>query len=210
MRAFGYKQSNSDHTLFLKHKGNKITALIIYVDDMIVTGNDSEEQKALQKYLAHEFEMKDLGPLKYFLGIEVLRSTKGMVLTQRKYTLDLLKETGMLACSPVSTPMIENVKLGIFPDQVPTDKGRYQRLVGRLMYLAHTRPDLAYALSIVSQFLHSPSQEHMDAVVRILRYLKSSPGKGIVFKKGETLNVEGYTDADWAGSIKINISIKNM
>ena len=108
----------------------------------------------------------------------------------------------MAACSPVSTPMEENLMLGIYPDQVPTNKERYQRLVGRLMYLAHTRPDLAYALGVVSQFMHSPSEEQINAVTCILRYLKSSPRKGIMFKKGNNLDVKGYTDADWAGSIK--------
>ncbi|CAL8132821.1 unnamed protein product [Prunus armeniaca] len=82
MRAFGYKQSNFDHTLFLKHKENKITALIVYVDDMIVTGDDPDERKALQEYLSKEFEMKDLGTLKYFLGIEVSRSQQGIFLSQ--------------------------------------------------------------------------------------------------------------------------------
>ena len=89
MRAFSYRQSNSDHTLFLKKQHDKITTLIVYVDDMVVTGNDSEERKALQNYLSREFEMKDLGHLKYFLGIEVSRSSEG-ILSQRKYVLDLL------------------------------------------------------------------------------------------------------------------------
>ncbi|KAL6350099.1 hypothetical protein AAG906_004037 [Vitis piasezkii] len=90
--------------------------------------------------------MKDLGPLKYFLGIEVSRSSEGIFLSQRKYALDLLQETGMSGCQPVNTPIEEGLKLCVEPNQVSTDKGRYQRLVGRLMYLAHTRPDLAYAL----------------------------------------------------------------
>ena len=202
MRAFGYNQSNSDHTLFLKKQHGMITALIVYVDDMVVTGNDTEERKSLQNYLSNEFEMKDLGPLKYFLGIEVSRSEKGIFLSQRKYALDLLQETGMSACQPADTPMEEGLKLCIDSNQVPTDKGRYQRLVGRLMYLAHTRPDLAYALSIVSQFMHNPGEQHMSAIMRILRYLKSTPGKGVLFSKGvDHLKVEAYTDADWAGSI---------
>ncbi|RVW49135.1 Retrovirus-related Pol polyprotein from transposon RE1 [Vitis vinifera] len=138
-------QSNSDHTLFLKKQHGKITTLIVYVDDMVVTGNDPEERKALQNYLSREFEMKDLGPLKYFLGIEVSRSSEGIFLSQRKYALDLLQETGMSGCQPVNTPIEEGLKLCVEPNQVSTDKGRYQRLVGRLMYLAHTRPDLAYA-----------------------------------------------------------------
>ena len=192
MIAFGYVQSNSDHTLFLKKQQSKITALIIYVDDMVVTGNDPEERKALQEYLSREFEMKDLGSLKYFLGIEVSRSKKGIFLSQRKYALDLLQETGMSACQPSTSPMEEGLKLHSLKDQVPIDKGRYQRLVGRLMYLAHTRPDLAYALSIVSQFMHNPCEQHMNAVMHILRYLKSAPGKGILFTKNgnhEDINV---------------------
>ncbi|KAK2991285.1 hypothetical protein RJ640_024550 [Escallonia rubra] len=201
MRAFGYHQSNSDHTLFLKKKQGKITALIVYVDDMVVTGNDPEEREALQGHLSREFKMKDLGPLKYFLGIEVSRSNKGIFLSQRKYALDLLRETGMLACQPVDTS-VEGLKLRIESNQVPVHKGRYQRLVGRLMYLAHTRPDLAYALSIVSQYMHNPGEQDMNAVLLILRYLKFAPGQGILFTKNEDhQSVDVYTDADWAGAV---------
>ncbi|XP_050160303.1 secreted RxLR effector protein 161-like [Malus sylvestris] len=107
----------------------------------------------------------------------------------------------MSACQPVATPLEEGLKLSVDPNQVPVDKGRYQRLVGRLMYLAHTRPDLAYALSVVSQYMHDPGKHRMNAVIRILRYLKGSPGKGILFKKNNHLRVEGYIDADWAGSV---------
>jgi hypothetical protein len=120
-------------------------------------------------------------------------------MSQRKYVLDLLTETGMLACKPASTPMDINHKLGVFPNQVPTDTGRYQQLVGRLIYLSHTRPDIAYAVSVVSQFMHAPSEEHLHAVNRILRYLKGTPGKGLLFSKHRVSSIEGYTDADWAG-----------
>ncbi|KAL0316541.1 UNVERIFIED_CONTAM: Secreted RxLR effector protein [Sesamum radiatum] len=99
-------------------------------------------------------------------------------------------------CKPVSTPMDENLKLGIHQNQVAADKGRYQRLVGKLMDLAHTRPNLAYAVSVVSQFMHSPNEEHMIDVIRILRYSKSTLGKGIMFVKGVDLDITGYTDAD--------------
>ena len=150
MKAFGYKQSNSDHTLFIKHKEGKVTILIIYVDDMVMTRDDPSEMKLLQEYLAAEFEMKDLGQLKYFLGIEIAGSKQGIFLSQRKYVLDLLTETGMLACKPVETPIEMNHKLGIFPDQVPTDKGQYQCLVGRLIYLSHTWPDIVYVVSVIS------------------------------------------------------------
>lgn len=201
MKKYGFQQSNADHTLFLKHRQGKVTTLIVYVDDMIITGDDSEEIAKLQKQLATEFEMKNLGGLKYFLGIEVARSKKGIFLSQRKYILDLLSEVGLLDCKPVDTPIVQNHQLGEYPDQVPTKKGRYQRLVGKLIYLSHTRPDIAYAVSVVSQFMHNPSKDHMDAVIRIMRYLKSSPGKGLMFTKNNHVQVEGYTDADWAGDI---------
>ncbi|CAN6698728.1 unnamed protein product [Malus baccata var. baccata] len=201
MKKYGYRQGNADHTLFIKRMGGKVTLLIIYVDDMVVTGDDTEEIKRLQGYLSSEFEMKDLGGLKYFLGIEVARSRDGIYLSQRKYVLDLLSETGMLACKPVETPIVQNHHLAIYQDQVPTNKERYQRLVGRLIYLSLTRPDIAYAISIVSQFMHAPSEDHMAAVMRILSYLKGAPGKGLIFRKHGHMEVKGYTDADWAGNI---------
>ncbi|KAM1060471.1 hypothetical protein ACFX2B_024847 [Malus domestica] len=125
MKAFGYRQSNWDHTLFLKHRNGKVTALIIYVDDMVAIGDDPVEQTALKNYLSTEFEMKDLGSLKYFFGIEVSRGKSEIFLSQRKYVLDLLKETGMIACKPVSTPLAKGMKLGIDQNQVLVDKGRY-------------------------------------------------------------------------------------
>jgi hypothetical protein len=145
--------------------------------------------------------MKNLGGLKYFLGIEVSRTRTGIFLSQRKYVLDLLAETGMIDCKPASTPMEQNLKFEISPEQCPTNKERYQRLVGKLIYLSHTRPDIAYAVGVVSQFMHSPSEDHMGAVIRILRYLKGTPGKGIKFEKNGHVEIEGYTNADWAGNI---------
>ncbi|CAL8119796.1 unnamed protein product [Prunus armeniaca] len=200
MKKYGYRQSNADHTLFLKRRKGKVTVLIMYVDDMIITGDDTEEIDKLKHYLSTEFEMKDLGGLKYFLGIEVARSQQGIFLSQRKYVLDLLNETGMLGCKPADTPIVQNHNLEILPDQVPTNKDRYQRLVGRLIYLSHTRPDIAYDVSVVSQFMHSPSEVHMEAVMRILQYLKSAPGKGLMLSKHGHLEIEGFTDADWAGN----------
>ncbi|XP_019054887.1 PREDICTED: uncharacterized protein LOC109115373 [Nelumbo nucifera] len=201
MRKYDFQQSNSDHTLFMKHQRGRVTDLIIYVNDMIITGNDSGEIATLQKQLTTEFEMKNLGGLKYFLGIEVARSREGIFLSQRKYTLDLLFEVGQLECKPADTPIVQNHKLGEYPNQVPINKERYQRLVGKLIYLSHTRLDIAYVVSVVSQFMHCPSEDHMNAVMRILRYLKSSPGKGLMFSKNNHLKIEGYTDADWARNI---------
>ena len=104
-------------------------------------------------------------------------------------------------CKTSNTPIEANSKLEEVKNCVPVDKWRYQILVGRLIYLSHTRPDIAFVVSMVSQFMHSPYKEHLEAVYRILRYLKSTPGKGLFFKKNENRGIEVYTDADWAGSI---------
>ena len=197
MCNMGYKQCNGDHTVFYRHFGNNITILAVYVDDMIITGDDTLEIARLKENLSKEFEVKDLGQLRYFLGIEILRSPRGIVLSQRKYALDLLNETGMLGCRPAYTPIEQNHKLSAESGD-PIDKEKYQRLVGRLIYLCHTRPDITYAVSVVSRYMHNPRSAHMDAVYRILRYLKSCPRKGLWFKRNGHLNVEGYCDADWA------------
>lgn len=185
----------------------KISILIVYVDDIILTGNDVMEMSKLKESLASAFEIKDLGPLRYFLGMEVARSRKGIVVSQRKYILDLLKETGMSGCRPVDTPMDPNVKLGEKEKGIPVETGRYQRLVGKLIYLSHARPDIAFSVSLVSQFMHTLYEEHLEAVYRILRYLKGTPGKGLFFKKNEQRSIETYTDVDWAGSITDRRSI---
>ncbi|KAK2993136.1 hypothetical protein RJ640_006823 [Escallonia rubra] len=190
-----------DHTMFTRHSTDgKIAILIVYVDDIILTGDDTAEMKRLKQCLASEFEIKDLGSLKFFLGMEIARSKKGIAVSQRKYVLDLLKETGMSGCRPVVTPIDPNKKLGDNKGDL-VNTSRYQKLVGKLIYLSHTRPDIAFAVSLVSQFMHSPHEEHLEAVYRILRYLKSSLGKGLFFRKNEQRNLEAYTDADWAGSI---------
>ncbi|RVW76761.1 Retrovirus-related Pol polyprotein from transposon RE2 [Vitis vinifera] len=143
---------------------------------------------------------KDLGKLKYFLGIEITQSSSGVVLSQRKYTLDILEETGMLDCKPVDTPMDPNVKLISGQGEPLGDPGRYRRLVGKLNYLTITRPDISFPVSVVSQFLQSPCDSHWDVVIRILRYIKSTPGQGVLYENRGHSQVVGYTDADWAGS----------
>lgn len=134
----------------------KITILIVYVDDIILTGDDESEMARLKRKLAAEFEIKDLGNLKYFLGMEVARSRKGIIVTQRKYILDLLNETGMSGCRPIDTPIDPNVKLGEIQEGEPVDTTRYPKLVGKLIYLSHTWPNIAFAVCLISKFMHSP------------------------------------------------------
>ncbi|GMI96958.1 hypothetical protein HRI_003365100 [Hibiscus trionum] len=202
MSSRHYIQGQADHTLFYKHTDNgKCCILIVYVDDIILTGDDSIEIERLKEFLSLEFQLKDLGNLRYFLGMEVARSKAGISISQKKYVLDLLSEVGLLGCKPAETPMEPNLKLGTDKDGEEVDRGRYQRLVGKLIYLSHTRPDIAFGVSVISQFMHAPREKHLEAAYRILRYLKGTPCKGLHFKKDVNRSIEVYTDADWAGVV---------
>ena len=202
VKGYGFVQCQSDHTLFVKHfPEGKLAIIIVYVDDIILTGNHEEKIDLLKKLLTKEFEIKDLGNLKYFLGMEIARSKKGIAVSQRKYVLDLLNETWMLGCKPAETPMDSTVKLEESDGSPPVDKGRYQCLVGKLIYLSHTRPDIGFSVSMVSQFMNNPTEKHMTAVTRILRYLKMTPGKGLFFQRTTKKEIEIFSDADWAGSV---------
>ncbi|XP_039059421.1 uncharacterized mitochondrial protein AtMg00810-like [Hibiscus syriacus] len=202
MTSRNYIQGQTDHTMFYKHsKSEKCCILIFYEDDIKLTEDDSSEIKILKEFLSTEFKLKDLGNLRYFLGMEVARSKAGISISQRKHVLDLLLEVGLMGCKPAETPMEFNLKLGTDQDGEDIDKGRYQRLVGRLIYLSHTRPDIAFDVSVISQFMHAPREKHLEAAYKILRYLKGTPGKGLHFKKTVNRSVEVYTDANWAGAV---------
>nr|GEZ24668.1 putative ribonuclease H-like domain-containing protein [Tanacetum cinerariifolium] len=127
------------------------------------------------------------------------RSQHGIFICQKKYILDLLAETGMIDCKPAETHMIVNQKLYIDDEAKTVDKDRYQRMVKKLIYLSHTRPDIAYAVGVVSQFMHQPQVAHIVAVFRIIRYLKGTPNLGVLFRPNGHLNIQIYTDVDWAG-----------
>lgn len=128
----------------------------------------------------------------------MLRSRQGIFINQKKYILDLLAEVGMVDRKPAETPIALNHGLQIVEGAPLADRGRYQCLVGKLIYLSHTRPDIAYAVSVVSQFMHQTQANHLEVAVRIVRYLQRTFDHGIMLKKNNHLEIHGYTDADWA------------
>ena len=198
----GFEQSKNDFSLFIKNKNGIFIALLVYVDDIVITGNNVQAINEVKAFMGSKFLIKDLGKLKYFLGIEVLNSDGNMFLTQRKYCLELLAEFGMLACKPCNTP-IETKECSAKPDQVIVDVPltgitNYQKLVGKLIYLTHTRPDISYAVHVLSQYMHAPMQSHLKLAFRVLRYLKNAPGQGISFYKGNNLDINVFVDSDWA------------
>ncbi|XP_068636813.1 uncharacterized mitochondrial protein AtMg00810-like [Aristolochia californica] len=150
--------------------------------------------------LANHFQTKDPGQLKYFLGIEVARSKEGTTLTQRKYITDILQEYGLLGAKLADTPM--EVGLDLHNDQSLElkDNTMYRRLVDKLVYAIVTRPDISFAVSIVSQFMEHPNKIHLEVAQRILRYLKGALGKGLLSKPNNLLNIEAFSNADYADS----------
>nr|CAD1837447.1 unnamed protein product [Ananas comosus var. bracteatus] len=160
VQEFGMKKSKCDHSVFYRHSETGIILLVVYVDDIVITGNDTARISSLKLFLQTQFQTKDLGMLKYFLGIEVTRCKRGIFLSQRKYVLDLLAETEKLGAKPCSAPMAPNLQLTANDDELFEDPERYRRLVGKLNYLTVTRPDIAYSVSMLSQFMSSPTVTH--------------------------------------------------
>ena len=200
VQEFGMKKCNSDHSVFYQQSEIGIILLVVYVDDIVITGSNNAGIAALKNFLQSRFQTKDLGMLKYFLGIEVTRCKQGIFLCQRKYVLDLLKATGKLGAKPCSAPMIPNMQLTADDGELFSDPEMYRRLVGKLNYLTVTRPDIAYPVSIVSQFMSSPRTTHWAVLEQILCYLKGAPGRGILYGNHGHSHVECFSDADWAGS----------
>jgi hypothetical protein len=197
----GYCQSNSDYSLFTQKNGSNFTALLVYVDDIILAGNSLTEFTRIKKVMDNEFRIKDLGQLRYFLGIEVAHSKSGISICQRKYCLDLLRDTGLIGSKPAPTPLDASIKLHQDDSAAYGDIEGYRRLIGKLLYLTTTRPDIAFATQQLSQFLTSPTLVHYDTTCRIVRYLKGTPGRGLFFSRNSTLQVLGFADADWANCV---------
>ncbi|KAK3015824.1 hypothetical protein RJ639_005461 [Escallonia herrerae] len=181
LRSYGFLQSHADHTLFTYRKGDIFLSVLVYVDDLILAGNNSTACSSFKKYLNDCFKLKDLRPLKYFLGIEAARGLRGLFLSQRKYALDILSESGLSASKPAAFPMEQNHGLALAGGPLLSDPRPYRRLIGRLVYLTSTRPDICYAIHVLSQFMQSPRSQHWDAALRILWYLKAAPGQGLFF-----------------------------
>ncbi|CAA7060014.1 unnamed protein product [Microthlaspi erraticum] len=174
---FGFDQSYDDYSLFSYSRKNIELRVLVYVDDLIICGNDSYMIQKFKDYLSKCFSMKDLGKLKYFLGIEISRGPEGMFLSQRKYALDIIAETGNLGSRPATTPLESTHQLSTVESPLLDDPKKYRRLMGRLIYLLNTRPELCYSVHLLSQFMKEPKVAHWEAALRVVRFLKGSPGQ---------------------------------
>lgn len=194
--SLGFFASAADSSLFIQYDQH-ITFLLVYVDDIVLTGNSPTHCQFLVKQLSSQFAIKDLGPLHYFLGLEVHRSPTSLFLSQAKYTYDVLTRFNMIDAQPTASPEA-STKLDNFSGEPLPDPSSYRSMVGALEYLTWTRPDIAHAVNQVCQHMHTTRTPHLVAVKRIFRYLKDTPDNGIKFSKGtNTLTI--FSDADWAG-----------
>jgi histone deacetylase 1/2 len=201
LQSLGFKPSKADVSLFVYNKGGVVIFLLVYVDDIIVASSSAVATEALLKDLQADFALKDLGDLHYFLGIEAKKAHNGILLTQQKYTSDLLHRVGMKNCKPMNTPMSSTDKLSLLDGDPlgPKDITEYKSIVGALQYLTLTRLDISFVVNKVCQFLHKPTTVHWSAIKRILRYLHYTVDMALRMHKSPSVLVSGFSDADWAG-----------
>ena len=202
LRAHGFVPSTADTSLFLLQKPEVTMYLLVYVDDIILVSSSQYAADALVCSLGADFAVKDLGKLHYFLGVEVTSRATGLVLTQKKYSLELLQRAGMLKCKPTTTPMSSTDKITAVDGELlsPADATEYRSIVGGLQYLTITRPDISYAVNRVCQYLQAPRDTHWAAVKRILRYVQFTLTFGMHIRPTSSRVLSAFSDADWAGS----------
>ncbi|XP_019055649.1 PREDICTED: uncharacterized protein LOC109115767 [Nelumbo nucifera] len=185
------------HCLFTKKTSTSILALLVYVDDVLVTGTHESEIKKVKQFLHDTFTIKDMEYAKYFLGLKIARGSDGTYVNQRKYVLDILQDFGLLGAKPIVTSLPKGQKFSSTVSYLDEPE-KYCKLVGRLLYLNLTRPDISYVVQQLSQYVHSHTQDHWQATLHVLKYLKGTPSRGLFFSSNNNLSLEAFCDADWA------------
>nr|XP_020153304.1 uncharacterized mitochondrial protein AtMg00810-like [Aegilops tauschii subsp. strangulata] len=199
LQYLGYRATRFDVSLFVYHQAPATAYLLLYIDDIILTASSPELLRQHTAHLSAEFAIKDLGPLHYSLGIEVVRRADGFFLHQQQYAQDLLERAGMLNCKPVPTPIDTKAKVSALDGSPAPDAAFYRSIVGALQYLTLTRPDLQYAVQQVCLRMHAPRDTHWNLVKRILRYFRGTTALGLTLTASSSTDLVAYSDADWAG-----------
>ncbi|XP_057543379.1 uncharacterized mitochondrial protein AtMg00810-like [Amaranthus tricolor] len=203
----GFFQSKNDHSLFIRKKASMAIIAAVYVDDIVLTGTDQLGIHNLKNHLHQVFGIKDLGLLHYFLGFEVGYTTEGISLTQQKFTKEILTEANITTAKRVVTPLPLHLKLSATEGPDFDNPTLYRSLVGKLNFLTNTRPDLAYAVQTLSQFLQAPKNSHYSALQHVLQYVNNTSSQGILLKASDKLLLQAFSDSDWGACSDIRRSI---
>lgn len=178
----GFQKCLYEHTLYIKiNKDGDIAVVYFYVDDLIFTDNNSRLLSEFMEYMIAHFEMTYMGLMLYFFSIKINQTDKGIFISQKKYTGDILKKFKMEACKPILTPAEERLKLAKDGSGDLVDATNFRRLIGNLRYLTATRPNIVYRVGIVNRFIKSSLQSHWQATKWILRYIKGTLDDEILF-----------------------------
>ncbi|CAL8085699.1 unnamed protein product [Prunus armeniaca] len=198
----GFEKSLSEATLYTKTRGeNDILIVSIYVDDIVYTGNNQDMLDEFKEDMKEKYEMSDLGLLHHFLGMGVIQTESSIFIHQKKYASSLLDKFGLKECKSVSIPLVATEKLSKEDGSGAANEEKYRKLVGSLLYLTATRPDVMYAASLLARYMHGPSNKHYGIAKRVLRYIKGTLDYGLHYMKGKKAVLVGFYDSDWGGSL---------
>ncbi|KAJ9536538.1 hypothetical protein OSB04_un000290 [Centaurea solstitialis] len=195
----GFKKGSVDSTLFIMKEGDHIVVIQVYVDDIIFGSTSKELCQKFETIMTQEFKMSMMGEINFFLGLQVKQFTDGIFINQSKYIFDLLKKYDMSSCNSIGTPMATGNKIGPDHEGKDVDLRTYRGMVGSLMYLTTSRPDIMFATCVCARYQAKPKESHLAAVKRIFRYLKGTPYYGLWYPKGLGFELQAYSDADYGG-----------
>lgn len=199
--SWGFVNARFDTSLFIYLNAKDIVLLLVYVDDVVVTGNNSLLIDRFIKSLDGRFALKDLGTLSYFLGIQVHYLPNGILLNQKKYVDDLLYKLQIDDLKSARSSTVFSQKLSLHDGTPLENPLTYCSVIGALQYLTHTRPDIAFIVNQLSQFLKAPTDNHWQALKRVLRYVSGTRDYGIYIQQSDDLNISAYSDVDWASNL---------
>ncbi|XP_065639097.1 uncharacterized mitochondrial protein AtMg00810-like [Quercus suber] len=196
-----FTRGKADQTLFIKREDRELIVAQVYVDDIIFGSTKDELAHGFSKLMQAEFVMSMIGELTHFLGLQICQQDSGIFLSQSKYTKNLVKKFGLKSASSVRTPMSPNVKLTVDLLGKSVDPSLYRSMIGSLLYLTASRPDISYSVSVYARYQANPKESHMTALKRIIKYVKTTAEFGVWYSKDTNGVLAGYSDADWAGNV---------
>ncbi|GJR56066.1 retrovirus-related pol polyprotein from transposon TNT 1-94 [Tanacetum coccineum] len=194
-----FSKGSVDPTLFIRKEGKELLLVQVYVDDIIFAASTPEHCDLFAKIMCSKFKMSMMGKISFFLGLQIFQNPRGIFINQSKYALESLKKYGFDSCDPVDTPMVEKSKLDEDKDGKAVDPSHYRGMIGTLLYLTASRPDLQFAICMCARYQALPTEKHLNAVKRIFRYLKGTVNRGLWYPKDSSIALIAFADADHAG-----------